>query len=152
MYLSDSAAVKVYTTMIVPLLTYCSILQLKLTPSQCYQLTSIHQRAIRIIHSPSTVHITSIINVIHKNACKTVRKCIDKNICENFHKYFIINNHSKCTRNQSALLKLPKVKLEFAKRSFYYAGAKLYYDLPRDIRKEDSYTNYCKYLDKHFSD
>jgi hypothetical protein len=34
-------------------------------------------------------------------------------------------NHEKETRNNSISIKLPRIKLELAKQSFYFGGAKL---------------------------
>ena len=58
---------------------------------------------------------------------------MNHNVCEDFNDYFAINYHAKNTRNRNKLLKLPRVKLEFAKRSFKYMGAILYSDLPLNI-------------------
>ena len=55
-----------------------------------------------------------------------------------FNAYFTINKHGKLTRNGNFLVKLPKMKLEFARNSFYYFGAHLYNSLPLEIRKEVS--------------
>ena len=57
-------------------------------------------------------------------------------MCSNFQGYFEINDHKQHTRNNSKLVKLPKVKLEYARQSFSFAAAKIYNDLPIDIRSE----------------
>ena len=49
-----------------------------------------------------------------------VRKCIEGNICEKFIDYFEINVHRKSTRKRNLLLKIPKVRLEFANRDFIF--------------------------------
>ena len=46
------------------------------------------------------------------------------------------------------LLKLPKINLEFGKKSFMYQGAKIYNDLPSKIRSPD--TNFKTLLKEHF--
>jgi len=56
--------------------------------------------------------------------------------------YFEKNVHSKKTRNASNLLKLPKIKLEVARGSFFYMGAKLYNELPLDTRKSCSFNDF----------
>ena len=58
---------------------------------------------------------------------KMVKKCIKENICEKFTDYFETNDHNKSRGNKNLLLRVPKVRLEFAKQSFYFQGAKLYY-------------------------
>ena len=47
---------------------------------------------------------------------------MNDDVCKNFNDYFAINYHAKNTRNRTKLLKLPRVKLEFAKQSFKYMG------------------------------
>ena len=71
-------------------------------------------------------------------------------MCTNFDNYFEINTHRVNTRNNKYLLKLPKVKLEFAKQSFYYSGAKIYNDLPIEIRREGDYDVFRKLLKDYF--
>ena len=51
------------------------------------------------------------------------------------------------TRNNSKLVKLPKVKLEYARQSLSFAAAKIYNDFPIDIRSEK---NFKSLLDIHF--
>ena len=53
--------------------------------------------------------------------------------------YFTLSTHAKSTRNNNYLVKLPKVKLEFARNSFFYFGAFLYNSVPIEIRKENSF-------------
>ena len=60
-------------------------------------------------------------------------------MCTNFDNYFEIKTGGINTRNNNLFLKLPKVKLEFVKQSFYYLGAKIYNDLPIEIRREGDY-------------
>ena len=66
------------------------------------------------------------------------------NVCENFNNYFAINDHTKNTRNRNKLLKLPRVKLKFAKRSLKYTGAILYNGLPLNIRACENGPNFRK--------
>ncbi len=48
----------------------------------------------------------------------------------------LIIDHTKDTRNKAILVKLPKVKLEFIRQSFRFAGTKIYNELPIEIRRE----------------
>ena len=54
--------------------------------------------------------------------------------CDSFKNYFEINTHSLRTRNNNKLLKLPKVKLEFGKKSLRFQAAKIFNSLPIAIR------------------
>ena len=71
-----------------------------------------------------------------KKACVVVRKCLDKEICNNFQEYFEINEHNCGTRNNGIMLKCPEVKLEFAIQAFCFSAAKIYNELPMQGRKK----------------
>ena len=99
------------------LLTYSSIINLKLTIIRSDKLLSLERRASRIIGKK----VKNIKCIIKKGVINMVYEVLmDDNVCENFKDYFAINYHAKNTRNRNKLLKLPQVKLEFAKRSFKY--------------------------------
>ena len=106
---------------------------LKLNNTQINMLKSISRRIISV----SSTTIIDFNKEIEKHASKTVRKCIDKSVCENFHNYFKLRSHNMNTRNNNISIELPKCKLEFSKRSFYYMGAKIYNGLPREIRESE---------------
>ncbi len=42
-------------------------------------------------------------------------------------------SHEKSTRNNNALIEILRVKLEVAKQSFYFAGAKIFNSLPMKV-------------------
>ena len=84
-------------------------------------------------------------------ACKLVRKCIDKDICGIFKNHFRIQNHGKETRNANNSLQLPKIRTEYARKSFYYTGAKIYNELPLKIRRSKNAIEYENSLKDHFS-
>ena len=69
-------------------------------------------------------------------------------MCTNFD--FEIKTGGINTRNNNLFLKLPKVKLEFVKQSFYYLGAKIYNDLPIEIRREGDYDQFLKLLKDYY--
>ena len=118
---------KINDMVVMPLLTYNSIINLKLTKTQSDKLLSLEHRASRIIGKK----VKSIECIIKKRAINMVYEVLmNDNVCANFNDYFAINYHVKNTRNRKKLLKLPRVKLEFSKRLFKYMGAILYNDLP----------------------
>ena len=55
---------------------------------------------------------------IDKHAVLLVRKGLNGNVCTNFQDYFMINEHNLRTKNRNILLKIPRIKLEFAKDGF----------------------------------
>ena len=63
------------------------------------------------------------------------RKCLDGNACNTFNEYFEFTYHSKSTRNNDILLKVPKLKIEMAKVDFFFMGVKYYNSLPLVIQK-----------------
>ena len=67
-------------------------------------------------------------------------------VCKHFNDQFAINYHAKNTRNRNTL---PTVKFEFAKRSFKYMGAKLYNDLPLNIRACANDQNFKKLFNEY---
>ena len=79
---------------------------------------------------------------ICQHACKIIKKIITGNICSILKGYFEVNNHTKQTRNANFLLKVPRIKLETARNSFYYMGVKFYNDFPLNLRKVESYKEF----------
>ena len=108
---------------IVPVLLYSSLIHLQLTATQAKKIKSIERRAKKIIGGEKK--ICGLERRAKKKACKLVRKCLDNELCYHFDGYFQINEHGKNTRNRNLLLKLPKINLEFGKKSFMYQGAKI---------------------------
>ena len=51
-----------------------------------------------------------------------------------FDNYFEFLNTTVNTRNKSILLRLPKLKLENGRRSTKYLGAKIFNELPIEVR------------------
>ena len=89
-FLNVKAAKAIYQGMILPILTYCGLLNLKLGRTQEDKLLSIHHCALDIIESNPNNELgikpPNIYNQII--ACKLVGKCLDSNVCSNFLSYF----------------------------------------------------------------
>ena len=86
------AAMKILDMVIMPLLTYSSIINLKLTKTQSNKLLSPECRASRIIGKK----VKSIECIIKKRAINMAYKIVmNDNVCENFNDYFAINYHAK---------------------------------------------------------
>ena len=139
--LNSNTVLKIYQTMIQPIMTYTGILKLHFSGTQLTRMKSI-ERCVRDMTSGLQESVLSIVQSLYRKACKMVRQCLDKEMCTNFHDYFstsIINEHNRSTRNMAAFINIPKVKLEFARQSFYFYGAKIYNCLPIIIRQEQHY-------------
>ena len=117
--------------MIVPILTYNCIVNLNLTRSKANKLTSLDNQAKMILGQD----VSPLLNRIHKHAVLFVEKWLTEKVCFSFSKYFNLVNHSRSTRNNGMSLKIPKVKLEFARSGFFFMGVRICYSLPLEIRR-----------------
>ena len=142
-FLSVEAAYKIYEMVIVPIVLYSTLISLQLTTTQQNKLRSLDNRAKRVVGGD--VKINRIENRMKKKACLVVKQCLDGNTCDNFNGYFKINEHSMRTRNSKKLLKLPKIGLEFGKKSFKFSGCKLYNDLLLSIRDCQNFWSGAQY-------
>jgi hypothetical protein len=125
-YVTPKVAFKIYEMMILRIITYSTSIKPTLTRTQLAKLSSIENRVNEIVGREK--HIPRLEKLIQKKACLTVRKCLDNDVCCNFQGYFETNNHNQRIRNNSKLVKLPNVKLEYARQSFRYVAAKIYND------------------------
>ena len=147
-YLNVEAAYNIFEMVIAPLLLYSSLINLMITTTQQKKLLSIEKRANHIIGGRIKIHGTK--GRMKKRACTIVKNCLIGKVCNNFKGYFTINEHSINTRNKNKLLKLPKVKLQFGKKSFKFQGAKVYNELPLSIRKCENLEHFKTLLGQHF--
>ena len=76
--------------MTLSVITYCSLLTLDHTRTQSNLFKSLDSRAIKIINEEPShrINTISVESFKHLQACKFVRKRLDKTTCENFHGYF----------------------------------------------------------------
>ena len=149
-YLTIAAAEKIFNMMIAPLTTYCCLVKMPLSQTQLSSLRSLEDRASQIIYSKeNNKKVASIIHQRNTKSCLTVLKCINNKTCTPMKSYFEINEHNKSTRNQNSLLKLPRLRLELGRQTFSYSGAKIYNDLPTNLRKERNFSCFKRALKLH---
>ena len=86
-----------------------------------------------------------------KHAVLLVKKCLDRQLCENFQDFFTVREHEQNTKNNGFMLEVPKVKLQVAKSSFRSMGAKNYNDLPIQSRQTDSLLIFKEHIRNHFN-
>ena len=151
--LTPTAAKSIYQSTIIPLITYCGTIHLNLTTTQEEKLISLHNRAINIIKDNSTYNpkLISPKSLIIIAACLLTRKCLDGDVCTSFKEYFTLSSHTKSTRNNNNIIRLPKIRLEVARGSFYFMGAKLYNELPLDLRKTDTFNIFKRQLKQYIN-
>ena len=75
--------------------------------------------------------------------------CLNNNICEVFENYFERRDHKYATRNNENSVKLPKVKLEAGRKSFYFLAAKTFNSLPSEVRTLKYRTVFRKAIEEH---
>ena len=123
--------------MIIPLLTNSCPIQSTFTKTQLDRFSSIDQRAKEML--PNEPQPANIHNYLKRECVNMVKKCLNKELASDiFDNNFEMIDHSMNTRNNKHCIKLPSVKLEVARRGFYFTGGTLYNSLPIDIRKIDS--------------
>ena len=150
-FLTTSAAEQIYNTMIVPIMTYCGSIQLSTSRTQQTSLAKIDRRASTLIYGKtSSKLVKSTYGKIKKQACIIVRKCLNEDVCSPMKCYFQINDNNRVTRNNKLSIRLPKIRLEVGRKTFYYSGAKLYNTLPLEIRKIISLDAFKKQLSTYF--
>ena len=143
--LDSKSALKIYKAMILPIMTYCPFVTFGTIPQNLSsRIEQIESRACRIIGG--NPQVPSSISVQKKRIATYVRKCIENDVCENFENYFEIHQTNFNTRNNNAMVKIPKVKLESARKSFSFQGAVIYNGLPKEIRTERDFTKFKSML------
>ena len=134
--LDSKTAALIYNAMVLPILTYCPFTTYDTIPAGMKnKITSLENRARRVIGDASKVPSSEQIK--RKRVVSFVHRCINKNdVCENFDNYFQMNDTTINTRNKGTMVRLPRIRLEIARSSFYYKGALTFNSLPRDVRSE----------------
>ena len=148
-HLTKQAASAIHRTMIVPLFTYCSILTLNVNKTQSQRISSFERRANELIFGQnSSERVPKIENLAKKRLCIQVFDCIHGATCSNFQNYFEIMDNR--TRNKNKIIRLPKIKLESSRKSFYFNGAKCFNELPLSIREIDTKSKFRSVLNEFF--
>ena len=86
-----------------------------------------------------------------KHAVLLVRRCLDRQLCENFQNFLTVRAHEQNTRNNGSMLEAPIVKLPIAKSSFQSMGVKIYKDLTIQSCQTDSLLRFTELLRNPFS-
>ena len=146
------SAQRIYKSMIMPIFTYCGYNSLGWSESRKRMIRSIETRSLEIISPKCSskncdLRFLTIDNFSQKRACCFVFDCLNGTACFPFKDYFQRLHHNALnTRNNGKSAELPKVKLDFARRSFYFLGA----SLPLSLRNINSRVLFRKALDHHY--
>ena len=113
--------------LMLPIKRYNCIANLNLNRTQLGRICSLDRRVSQILGKP----MTPIFNLIKKHAVLRVKKSLSVGMCSSFRNYFQKLEHKVSTRNNGKLLKIPKVKLEFACSGFFFfMDARIFNSLP----------------------
>ena len=138
-HLDIESSKAIYRSMVLPVLTYCGLLNLKLTRTQENKLNSLHNRAMQIITKKRTCKVISPVNAIKRRACVLVHNVLQNNVCHALSQYFTYQEHCKNTRNNRYSVCLPQIRTEYARKGFFYMGAKTFNELPLTARMVTMY-------------
>ena len=135
--------------------TYCGYSSLGWSEYRKCMIRSIDTRSLEII-SPKCrpqncdLRFLSVDNFLQKRACCFVFDCLDGTACFPFKDYFQRFHSALNTRNSGKTARLPKVKLGFARRSFYFLGASIFNSLPLSLRNIHSRVLFRNALDDYY--
>ena len=141
--LTVEVALTIYKTMLIPLFTYCSIISSTYTETLNQRINSFERRAHEVIFKRKSnfPNNASIRSIQLKRLSTLVFNCVHGNVCDNYNNYFTIMSNK--TRNYINLLRLPKIRLETTKKNFYFNGAKVFNELPKEVRSASTVTEFC---------
>ena len=93
-FLSTKASLDIYRAMVIPVLTYCSLVCTCSTTTQKKRLESFEKRAARIIFGTSeeqaSNRMPSVETIQKKKSCILTFRCLNNNVCQNFLNYFTL--------------------------------------------------------------
>ena len=150
--LTTEAALSIYKTMLIPIFTYCSILTGNPTKSFETKIMNMENRVRNIVFNgivPKDLRIVSVKELTQKKICLQVFNIINGNTCANFKNYFEIMNNN--TRNKNYIIRLPKIKLEVCRKSFFFNGGIMYNNLPKPIRSAATQDEFLKFYRDYFN-
>ena len=114
LYLTVDATIKVYLSMIFPIMTYSSTIRIPCNDTQCKKLQSLDRRANFIIKAT----VTSIGSCLNRDICMLVKTCLLNEFNLNtFNNYFEIFDHKMNTRKNNHSIRLPRVKMNTRKNN-----------------------------------
>ena len=151
-HLTSKAALEVYKSVVVPLITYCGIININLRQTQLMKFTSLERRVLAIIQSCSNTRVilTPMNNLIKRRACVLVQQCLQNETCTNFKDYFIRQQHTHMTRNNNVNCTIPKIRLTYAKNGFFFMGVQLFNNLPPKMKSIKDTQKFKKEVKSYF--
>ena len=146
--LTKTTVLRIYQAFIVPKIMYCSFTNYFQQNYRLDLLSSLENCASVIIDTKGRVRVPSIKQIHKRKICKFARKCLDGQAA-NFVNYFTLIDHSRGTRNNKCSIRLPSIKFESTRNSFFFSRAYVYNKLPKELRSEANFNNFINLLNKY---
>ena len=151
--LTSHAAESIYKAIVLPKMLYCSTPTLKISDTMGKKFENLQARAIKIIHHHSEFDqehgYMTIFNQKKFKAGILIFKCLQGTTIPNFASYAERVSHNYGTRGNKATLRVPRVRTEAAKKSFWFQGPSCYNELPVEIRSLESFVVFKHRLKEH---
>ena len=148
-HMDSKTAKLIYQTMIAPILTYCPLAIYGSIPS--YLKTRINSLENRVQFIIGNEMITCSETISKKRFCVFVHKCLHtKEFEDYFGDYFKCKKTKVNTRDNGTKVVMPRIKLETARKSAFYQGAKIFNLLPIEYRSMKDLDSFKKLLDDFF--
>ena len=153
--LTRAAAETIYKAIILPTILYCSNSVLKVSDTIENRLEHLQERAIRTIYKKTDMSnkecdLMSITNRKKLKAACLIFQCLQGTSITDFNTHINQMNHRYQTRNNNISLRLPRVKTEAARKSFWFQGPFCFNELPLEIRQSKSFLLFKSKLKVHF--
>ena len=150
-FLTAEAALTAVNMLTVPLFTYFCLLKSVFNQMQTNRIKSFERRIQEIIAAGEPLNCNvNLLDCGKRRVCEFVQDVLLLgNVKPPLNDYFTVANTKANTRNKNLFAHVPKVKLEYGKRSIRFMGAKIFNDLPINIRKKYKDTNFKDLLKKH---
>ena len=118
--------------MVLPTLSYCSLLKPSFSNTQVKKLGSLKKRPKALINNFDP----NMINLLKKRVCFFVYEVVNEKIRPPLNDFYELKVSKINTRNNGYVVKLLKTKLEYGRLSLRSVGEKISNDLPLEIRKQ----------------
>ena len=149
-FLNAEAALTAVNMLIVPLFTYCCLLKPVFNQMQTNRIKSFERRTQEIIAAGEPLNCNvNLLDCGKRRIWEFAQDVLLGNVKTPLNNYFTVANTKANTRNKKLFVHVPKVRLEYGKQSIRFMGAKIFNDLPINIRKKYKDTNLKDLLKKH---
>ena len=129
----------IYKVMILPILLYCSNINISIPDSQNLKIEKLQHRALKIINGRhGRITFPAIKAIKDKRCAIEVLKCVHGLAPNLFENYFCKQNHTIGTRGNNVNLVVPPIRTEAARKIFFYQGTQIYNKLPTTLKTETS--------------